>query len=187
MVLRMVMKEPMTFDMWNALESNYQVKSLPNRFNLKQRIYRFKIEENKDLDKNLDVLTKILSNLSSLNVELEEEDQAVIVLNSLPKRFHSMVHTREYSRGKDTSEDTTPLKENLRSAYSLEMELKQRGDYMSKSSGEGLFVQARGRNEKRNFHKDKFNNRSKYRPKTKKVCRICGEEKHFKRECRKKN
>lgn len=146
MVLRKVIKSKTALEMWTALESTYQIKSLPNRFYLKQRFYSFKIEEDKNMDKNLDVFTKLVSDLASLDVELSEEDQAVILLNSLPRRFEPLVHTLKYGR----DQDTISLKEITRAAYSIELDMKAKGGQVSSSnSNEGLYFQERGRSEKR--------------------------------------
>lgn len=59
LVLRKVIKEPTAHDMWAALENTYQVKTLPHRFYLKQRFYSFKMDEDKNLDKNLDTFNKL--------------------------------------------------------------------------------------------------------------------------------
>lgn len=182
-VLRKVMKEPTAYDMWRALENTYQVMTLPNRFYLKQRFFSFKMEEDKNLDKNLDTFNKLISDLSSLNVVMSEEDTAAILMNSLPKRFDHLVHTLKYSGGKN--KDVITPKEIIMSAYSMELELKDKG-VLKKPADEGLFVQTRGRTEKRGQSKGKTNSRSKSKVK-KRACWICGSEEHLKRECPKKN
>ncbi|CAE6201278.1 unnamed protein product [Arabidopsis arenosa] len=74
LVLRKVMKNKTAQGMWDALEAQYQDKSVPNRFYLKQRFYSFKMEEDKNLDKNLDVFNKLVSDLVSLDVERRKGD-----------------------------------------------------------------------------------------------------------------
>lgn len=184
MVLRKVIKSKTALEMWTALESTYQIKSLPNRFYLKQRFYSYKMDEDKNLDKNIDAFTKLVSDLASLDVELSEEDQAVILLNSLPRRFEPLVHTLKYGR----DQDTISLKEITSAAYSIELDMKAKcGQGSSGKSSEGLYFQSRGRPEKKHTSKGKTNDRSKSRPKTKRTCWICGAEGHFKRECPKRN
>ena len=184
LVLRKVMKSKTAQGMWDALESQYQDKSIPNRFYLKQRFYSYKMEEDKNLDKNLDVFNKLVSDLGSLDVEVSDEDQAVILLNSLPSQFAQLVHTLKYRGGKDT----LTLKEIVQSSYSLETELKQKGNYLPKASGEGLYVQHKPKFEKKTNPKAKQGNKGKEKVKTKKVtCWICGVEGHYKRDCPKKD
>lgn len=115
------------------------------------------MEEDKNLDKNLDVFTKLVSDLGSLDVEISEEDQAVILLNSLPKRFEPLVHTLKYGRG----QDTISLKEIVGSDYSIELDMKAKGTYTGSSNSEGLYLQSRGRTEKKTTPKGKQNSRSK--------------------------
>lgn len=101
-ILRKVMKEKTALDMWKALERSYQTKSLPNRIYMKQRFYSFKMEESKSLDENMDVFLKLVSDLASVQVNISEEDQAIFLLNSLPKAYEQMAHSLKYGKGKDT-------------------------------------------------------------------------------------
>lgn len=180
-VLRKVMKEPTAYDMWTALENEYQAQTLPNRFYLKQRFFSFKMEEDQSLDKNLDTFNKLVLDLSSVNAEMGEEDKAAILMNSLPKKYDNLVHTLKYS----SSKQTISTKEIIRSAYSIELELKQKGVITQKSADEGLFVQSRGRTDKRSKTKGK-SSRSKSKVAKKRTCWICGSEEHLKKDCPKK-
>ncbi|KAJ9697302.1 hypothetical protein PVL29_009202 [Vitis rotundifolia] len=45
------------------------------------------MHEGKSIDENIDEFTKLVLDLESLGVKIEDEDQAVILLNSLPKVF----------------------------------------------------------------------------------------------------
>lgn len=131
------------------------------------------MDEEKNLDKNLDTFTKLVSDMASLDVELSEEDQVVILLNSLPRRFEPLVHTLKYGR----DQDTISLKDITRAVYSIELDMKAKGGNVSSgSNSERLYFQSRGRPEKKNTSKTKFNNRSKSRPKTKRTCWTCRAE-----------
>ena len=154
--------------MWTALESTYQIKPLPNRFYLKQQFYSYKMDEDKNLEKNLDVFTKLVPDFASLDVELSEEDQAVILLNSLPRRFEPLVHTLKYGR----DQDTISMKDITRAAYSIELDMKAKGTQGTSTGNEGLYFQTpRGRSEKKTNPKGKQGNKSRSRPKTmKRTC-----------------
>ena len=45
----------------------------------------------KSIDENIDKFTKLVVDLESLCVKIENEDQAVILLNSLPKVFDQLI------------------------------------------------------------------------------------------------
>lgn len=62
-------------------------KALPNRIYLKQRFYSFKMDENKSIDENVDEFTKLLSDLENMEVKIDDEDQAIFLLNSLPRVY----------------------------------------------------------------------------------------------------
>ncbi|CAA7029322.1 unnamed protein product [Microthlaspi erraticum] len=194
-ILRKIMHEETAQGMWKALESDYQTKSLPNRIYLKQIFASYKMEEGKSIEENLDSFLKLIADLASLNIKISDENQAIQVLSGLPAPYEPLVHTIKYGMDKDT----ITLKEVITSAYAKEVELRQKGllGGKSKSSSEGLYVENRGRSEKRNDYKGGNNNRSKsrnhdkHRSKSKpkfgpKACWICGDENHWKKDFPKK-
>ncbi|CAA7014375.1 unnamed protein product [Microthlaspi erraticum] len=188
-ILRKIMHEETALGMWKALENDYQTKSLPNRIYLKQMFASYKT-----IEENLDSFLKLIADLASLNIKISDEDQAIQVLSGLPPPYEPLVHTLKYGMGKDT----ITLKEVTTSAYAKEVELRQKGLLgKSKAASEGLYVENRGRSEKRNDYKGGNNRRSKskgndkHRSKSKskfrpKACWICGDENHWKKDCPKK-
>lgn len=117
------------------------------------------MDDDKNLDKNLDIFTKLVSDLASLDDELSEEDQAVILLNRITRRFEPLVHTLKYGR----DQDTISLMDITRAAYSIELDMKAKGS------------------------KGKQGSRSKSKTKGKRTCRVCGAEGHFKKDFPKRN
>ena len=53
-ILWKVMHEPTTYEMWKALERDYQTKTLPNMIYFKQQFASFKMEEAKSIEENMD-------------------------------------------------------------------------------------------------------------------------------------
>ena len=197
MILRKVMHEATALGVWKALERDYQTKTLPNRIYLKQQFASFKMEEGKSIEENMDVFLKMIGDLASLNINVDDEDQAIQLLTSLPPQYEALVHTLKYGTGKDT----LTVREVTTSAYAKEIELKQKGLVSKeKSSSEGLYVESRGRSNKR---VDKGNSqsyrgrsksrdqRSKSKPRANKdgktACFICGKDDHWKLECPQRN
>ena len=74
------------------------VRSLPNRIYLKQNFFGFKMHEGKLIDENIDEFTKLVLDLESLGVKIEDEDQAMIFLNSLPKVFGQLRDILKYNK-----------------------------------------------------------------------------------------
>lgn len=111
-ILRKVIREETAAAMWNKLEQTFMTKSLPSRVYLKQKFYGFKMDEGKSVDENLNDFTKLLSDLCSLNVKIEEEDQAIYLLNSLPSQYEQFRDTILYAK------DTLVLEEIIGAIYS---------------------------------------------------------------------
>jgi len=97
-VLYGVLSETTASGIWAKLESTYMTKSLPNRIYLKQQLYKFSMKEGSSLHDHLNSFNKLLSECLSMDIQVEEEDKAVILLNSLPKAYESMVTTLTYSK-----------------------------------------------------------------------------------------
>ncbi|KAD7478133.1 hypothetical protein E3N88_01269 [Mikania micrantha] len=173
-VLREVSKETSAAGIWTRLESLYMTKSLANRLYLKKRLYTFHMTSGKTLEDHTDDFNKLILDLENIDVSLEDEDQAIIFLTSLPHSFEHFVDTLMYGR------DTLTMEEVLAALNSKE--LKKRTDGREES-GSGLLV--RGRTEYRNSNKARMNSRSK--SKFRRRCYICNSEKHLKKECPERN
>ena len=78
---------------WSTLERLYLSKTLPNRIHLQHKFYTFKMVDTRSMDENIDDFLKIVSHLSSVNVTVSEEVQAILLLNSLPSQFNSLKET----------------------------------------------------------------------------------------------
>lgn len=120
---------------------------LPNRIYLKQQFAGFKMDDSKSIEENMDDFLKLIGDLASLNINVSDEDQAIQLLTGLPPQYEALVHTLKYGTGKDT----LTVREVVSSAYAKEIELKQKS-LLGKAgkSSEGLYVESRGRSNKRN-------------------------------------
>ena len=74
----------------------YMTKSLVNRLYLKQWLYA--LEEGTTIKDHLNEVNKIILDLENIDVKMEEEDQAIILLNSLDKSYSNFVDTMMFSR-----------------------------------------------------------------------------------------
>ena len=59
-------------------------KSLMNKLYLKQKLYGLKMAESSDLSQHMNVFNQIISDLKRIDVKFEDEDKALMLLNSLP-------------------------------------------------------------------------------------------------------
>ncbi|VFQ77330.1 unnamed protein product [Cuscuta campestris] len=87
-------------DIWDKLESRYKSKSLTSRLYLKKRLFGLQMVEEANFNGHLDEFNKITTELESIDVKIEEEDKALLLLASLPSSFDNIVTTLLF--GKET-------------------------------------------------------------------------------------
>lgn len=95
-----VMRETSAKELWQKLEDKYMTKSIENRLYLKKRLYRFQYKEGSKMIQHIDAFNKLIADLLNLDEEIEEEDKALILLNSLPDSYDHLATTLIH--GKDT-------------------------------------------------------------------------------------
>ena len=80
-------------------------KSLANRLFLKKKLYFFKMAPRKSVEDHLDDFNKIVLDLENIEIKVDE-DQAIIVLNSLPSdKYEHFVDTMMYGKESVTLEE----------------------------------------------------------------------------------
>ena len=73
-----------TRKLWEILEKKYMEKSIESWLQLKRRLYRFQLKRGLSIDEHMNNYMKVLADLVNVNMVIEEEDKALIFLNSLP-------------------------------------------------------------------------------------------------------
>ena len=94
-----VMKENVAAVLWKKLEDKYMTKSIENRLYLKKKLFRFQYKKGTPMIEHLYNFNKILADLQNLDVEIIDEDKALLLLNSLPESSEHLTTTLLY--GKD--------------------------------------------------------------------------------------
>ncbi|KAL1564721.1 Integrase catalytic domain-containing protein [Salvia divinorum] len=97
-VLREVSKETTAAGVWLKLESLYMTKSLANRLYMKQRLYSYRFAENRTISEQLDQFNKFVDDLEDIDVSLDDEDKAIILLNALPQSYDQLKDAMLYGR-----------------------------------------------------------------------------------------
>jgi hypothetical protein len=138
-VLREVADEETATGLWKKLENLYMKKSLTNQLYLKQQLYTLKMKEGMPLCDHLDEFNKILMDLKNIDVQVDDEDQGLILLYSLPDLFDNFVNSMLYGRHTISLAD---VKSALNS-MELRTRLNRKG---SDNQVEGLFVKGRSKN-----------------------------------------
>jgi LTR polyprotein gag-polypeptide-like protein/Pol polyprotein/gag-pre-integrase-like protein/zinc knuckle protein len=177
----LVNEEATAAGVWAKLESNFMTKTLTNRIYLKSKLYTCKMEEGTSIRDYVNKFDRIISNLKDIDVKIDDEDQALILLLSLPKSYENLVQTLMLVGDTLTMDETRAslLADDLRKVATSVMSSSSGRDY--KDQAQGLFA-ARGRTNERGKGK-----RGKSRPKSRshaeKTCFKCGEPGHFKANC----
>uniref|UniRef100_A0A803PDC4 Integrase catalytic domain-containing protein n=1 Tax=Cannabis sativa TaxID=3483 RepID=A0A803PDC4_CANSA len=115
-------------------------------------LYSFKMMEDKSVGEQIDDFSKLILDLKNIDVTIEDDDQALLLLSSLLKSFAQFKDTMLYGRESITL-NYVQLALNSK-------ELNQRSESKNSGSGDGLYT--RGRSEKRESHKSsKVKSRSK--------------------------
>ncbi|KAI4330702.1 hypothetical protein MLD38_028962 [Melastoma candidum] len=97
-VLRKVLGNKIAASLWKTLEDKYQNKSLTNRLYLKQRLYALRMTESASVKEHVDNFNRIVLDLQGVDVKIDDEDQALILLCSLPSSYENFVDTMLYGR-----------------------------------------------------------------------------------------
>ena len=172
-VLLNVSGEDMAKTLWEKLGTLYQSKSLVNKLFLRKKLYNLRMKDGDSVTEHLNAFNTVVSQLSSVDIKILDEDKCISLLCSLPDSWDSLV----IAIGSNT---TTLNFDEIVSAL-LSEEMRQRN--MEGQNGDALSVRGRSQNRNKN---NVSSGRSKSPGKFVKVCWKCGKEGHYKQECRSK-
>ena len=126
-------------------------QSLENRLYIKKKLYRFTYAPGISINEHVNSFNKILADLLNLDEKFEDEDKALLLLNSLPEYDH-LTTTLLY--GKDSvifdGKDNVTFDIVCNALYNSETRKKDRKDHMD-TVAEAL--SARGRSQILKFGK----------------------------------
>ena len=91
--------------LWKRLETLYATKSLANRLVLKQRLFTFRMNEGELLKDHISQFITLLNDLKNVEVHIDDEDQAMLLLCSLLPSYKSFRETLIYGRDKLSFKD----------------------------------------------------------------------------------
>ena len=110
-------------------------KSLANKIRLKERLYTFSMAEGTLIQNHLDEFNSIILDLESLDVKIEDEGKAIMLVVSLPSSYKHVKDIMLYN-----SNETLPfddVKANLLSKEKFDLEV------LFDDKAEGLSVNGR--------------------------------------------
>jgi hypothetical protein len=176
-----VVKEQTTASLMAALSSIYEKSSTNNKVHLKKKLFNLKMAEGALMAQHLNEFNTITNQLSSVEIDFDDEIHALIVLASLPNSWEAvrMAVSNSAEKSKLSYEDVRDL------VLSEEVHRKD----ASETSGFGttLNLEVRGRGQEKNFVRGGSKSkkgRSKSRFGRQLECWKCGKTGHFKKNCR---
>ncbi|GJU91165.1 retrovirus-related pol polyprotein from transposon TNT 1-94 [Tanacetum coccineum] len=144
-VLREVIHETTAAGLWLKLESLYMTKSLANKLQLKDRLYTFRMKPGTSVQDHLDEFNTILIDLENLDVDIDDEDKAVLLVISLPASYKHFKEIMLYGNRETLSFD------DVKSAL---LSKQKYDDDVEPESGKGLLKnklerEGKGNNDKK--------------------------------------
>ncbi|RVW77417.1 Retrovirus-related Pol polyprotein from transposon TNT 1-94 [Vitis vinifera] len=154
-----VVKKKTTSDLMKALSIMYEKPSTNNKVHLMKKLFNLNMAS---VAQHLNEFNTITNQLSSIEIDFDDEIRALIVLASLPNSWEAMrmaeIHRRDAG-------------ETSRSGSALNLETRSKGNDRNSN---------RGRSNSRNSNR----NISKSRSSQQVQCWNCGKTCHFKRQCK---
>ena len=173
-VLREVMGEKTADSLWTALEEKYSVKTLSNQLYQRKRLYTFKYSGEKPIRDHIDDFNRMITDVQAAGIAVEDIDQAMILLTSLPPSYDNFCDTIMYGRSSITVK-------TVKEALMTKEQQKLASGSSADNPADGLFV-TRGRSQERGSE-----SRSKRRSKSKNhkslKCFHCHQPGHIRRNC----
>lgn len=177
-----VSKEMTTAGLMTALSGMYEKPSANNKVYLIKRLFNLKMAEGTSVAQHLNDFNTITNQLSSVEIEFDDEIRALILLASLPNSWEAMRMAISNSAGKSKLKYV-----DIRDLILAE-EVRRRDSGETSGSSSALNVDSRGRSQDRNLNKgrSKSTNRgkSKSRPGQQATCWNCGKAGHIKKNCK---
>ncbi|XP_058092391.1 putative pentatricopeptide repeat-containing protein At1g68930 [Magnolia sinica] len=97
-VLYNVIDETTTSGLWVKMESIHMTESLFNRLYLKRQFYNIKMTKGLNIFEHINIFNKLVCKLKSVEVKINEEDKALILLTSLLVSYEYLVDIPCYGR-----------------------------------------------------------------------------------------
>ena len=102
---------------------------------MKRILYTFSIKDGVAMKDHVDEFNKLILDLENVNIILEDEDRALILLSPLPESYEHFVDTLLYGRQTLSLKD---VKDALESK-----DLKKRSDMKDQNNAEGLVAKGK--------------------------------------------
>lgn len=178
-VLFNVSTEKTLKELWENISLMYEMASTSNKVFIMKRLYNLKMKEGGIVSNHLNEFNTLVTQLVLVDISLDDEIKAILLLCSLPNSWEGVVlvvSTSVATKNKLKFDDVVATLPNK----------DMRRKNQETSFGEALTTVSRGR--PRNKGKDNTRRRSKYVKRSKSRgriddCRFCGKAGHTKKDC----
>ena len=96
--LRQVIEETNVFVAWEKLKALYEKKDIPNKMFIREKLFLFKMNQNKNLVENLDEFKKLTNALNQTGEKLGVESEYAILINSIHDTYKEVKTELKYGR-----------------------------------------------------------------------------------------
>ena len=167
-----VINETSAKKIWEILESKYLTKSVENRLHLKRRLYRFQLKKGTSIGDHMNHYTKLLADLANVDVVIEDEDKALLLLSSLPdEEYETFVLTLINGKASLSYSEVTAALVNY------QLRKKDKETSFEPVAG-ALVARAKGPN-----RSGRSQSRGAHLGVRKNQCAFCKEDGHWKADC----
>ena len=152
---------------WTALRNHFERDTLVNKLILKKQYFRMEMTEGTSMEAHIKTMKELTDRLAAINAPIAEEDQVVTLLGSLPPSYSTLVTALE-------ARDAVTLSYVQQSLIREEQRLKESNTQhtgLDKVSGIGRALIGKYDGQTNKGHRNK------------KVCYLCGEIGHFRKDC----
>ena len=149
-----VVKEKTTADLMKALSSMYEKPLANNKVHLMKKLFNLKMVENASVAQYLNEFNTITNQLSSIEIDFDDEIRALIILASLLNSWEVMRMTVSNCTGKEK------LKYNDIRDLILDEKICRRDAGETSGSGSALNLKTRGRGNDRNSNRGRSKSRN---------------------------
>ena len=84
--------------LWLKLKNLYKTKTLASRLHLKQRLYLLHMSEGTSVKSHIDQFSSSIMDVSNIDVKIDDEDQILLLLCSLPSSCKNFKETLVWLR-----------------------------------------------------------------------------------------
>ncbi|RVX19557.1 Retrovirus-related Pol polyprotein from transposon TNT 1-94 [Vitis vinifera] len=150
-----VVKEKTITDLMKAWSGMYEKSSANNKVHLMKKLFNLKMVENASVAQHLNEFNTITNQLSSVEIDFDDEIRALIILASLPNSWKAMRMAVSNSMGKEK------LKYNDIRDLIMDEEIRRRDAGETSGSGFALNLETRGKDNDRNSNRGHFRRQCK--------------------------